>query len=435
MFAERYRSHHDAERRLHEALGRGNKAAAPVPWSQVEKALGEKPRGKSRAVYIHVPHCDRICAFCNLNRKERKDADLAAYTEYLIAEIAAYGAYPYIREQAFDAVYFGGGTPTVLDTEPLTRILRALRDELPLKEDCEITLESTQHNLSIEKALALQEAGVNRLSIGIQTFAPEGRKLFNRTYDAERSRAALQALREHFRGTLGIDIIYSYPGQSLEALGDDADTAAAMKVDSVSFYSLMIQEGSALGRGMPRREGENETPGTSFTRTIEWDKERHHLFYSRLREAGFTLLELSKLARPGKDRYQYIHTLYENGDLLPIGSGAGGKIAGFPVFSLAPGRRFVSPPQERYERYYTVLGYLQFGLYEPERIAAALGKPAEWAAPALGEKLRFFADAGLLEQRTEGSGYRLSADGVFWGNNLAVEILKAAIAAEQGREE
>ncbi|MDR2619244.1 MAG: coproporphyrinogen III oxidase family protein [Treponema sp.] len=426
MFTERFRSHHDAEASLGALLGKPKglgRLLKMKSWADVEKKLREGPgpqaRSLPRGIYIHVPYCDKICSFCNLNRKERSKADLDAYAAYIADELKAFGAYPYVREQPFNSVYFGGGTPTVLSVDQFALILRALRDHIPLADDCEISVETTQHNLGVQKALALAELGVNRFSVGIQTFSGRGRKVLGRTFDGEKSLEALRELRAAFRGVLGIDIIYSYPDQSIEEISGDAEICIESGIDSVSFYSLMIHKGSALAQSIENKE-------TEFIRNIEWDRERHHLFYEKLAGAGFTLLELSKLARPGRDAYRYIHIQYENGDLIPIGSGAGGRLAGFSIFSMAPGQRFVSPINKQYERYYRMLGELQFGLYDPKRMAAGLPPGAE---KAITEKIKELGDMRFLIPPARGSAWALSPDGIFWGNNIAVEVLKTAINA------
>jgi oxygen-independent coproporphyrinogen-3 oxidase len=432
MFTERnevprFRSHHDAESGLEALLGKPKghvqRLLKMKPWSAVEAKLREPPSPAIRGIYIHVPHCDTICSFCNLNRRERKGADLDAYAAYIAGELKAYGAYPYIREQPFNAVYFGGGTPTVLSADQFSVILDALHQHIPLAEDCEITVESTQHNLGAKKAGALAAMGVNRFSIGIQTFSDRGRKLLGRTYSGEKALEDLHALRAAFKGTLGIDIIYSYPNQSIEEINRDAEICVSSGVDSVSFYSLMIYHGSALAKSIDKEE-------TKFVRDIESDLERHNLFYHRLIESGFTLLELSKLARPGRDAYKYIHIQYENGDLLPIGSGAGGRLAGFQIYSMSPGRRFVSPGNNDHDRYYRMLGELQFGLYDPARLVRFLESPA--AERAVLEKMRELSGLGFLVPIPQSSAWSLSPNGVFWGNNIAVEVLRAAITAQKG---
>jgi oxygen-independent coproporphyrinogen-3 oxidase len=320
-------------------------------------------------------------------------------------------------------VYFGGGTPTVLNRDQFSLILEALHRHIPLAADSEITVESTQHNLGAKKAAALEAMGVNRFSIGIQTFSDRGRKLLGRTYSGEKALEELRALRAAFKGTLGIDIIYSYPDQSAEEIRADAEICISSAVDSVSFYSLMIQQGSALSRSIEKDE-------IQFAGNIEWDRERHHAFYNALIGSGFSLLELSKLARPGKDAYRYIHIQYETGDLVPIGSGAGGRVAGFGIYSMSPGRRFVSAGNKEYDNYYRMLGELQFGLYDPVRLARFAGSPQ--AEQAIAEKITNLGGLGYLVPLPQSSGWSLTPDGVFWGNNIAVEVLKAAVTAGKG---
>lgn len=307
----------------------------------------------------------------------------------------------------------------MLSEGQFTLVFDALRRNIPLAENCEITVESTQHNLGAKKAEALAGLGVNRFSIGIQTFSDRGRKILGRAYDGEKAYDELLALRAAFGGTLCIDIIYSYPDQSIEEIERDAEICVLSGIDSVSFYSLMVSKGSALARSI-------ESGKLRFVRDIEFDRERHNIFYNRLIQAGFTLLELTKLVRPGRDTYKYIHIQYGNGDLVPVGSGAGGRLAGFGIYSMSPGRRFVSPVTEEYAVYYRMLGELQFGLYDPSRLARSLGPQAE---QAIREKVEELSRYGFLS--SSGEGWTLTADGVFWGNNIAVEVLKAAILARQ----
>jgi oxygen-independent coproporphyrinogen-3 oxidase len=387
--------------------------------TELEAKLREKPGNTPRGIYIHIPYCDRICTFCNMNRMEWSKADPEGYTDYAIGSVKSFAEYAYIREREFDAVYFGGGTPTVLGAERLKSILKAVQEYLPLKKDCEITVESTLHNLDAPKVSALAECGVNRFSIGVQTFSDAGRNLLGRRGDGEWAIAELNSLRSAFSGVLGIDVIYGYPNQSLEELAFDAETCISSGVDSVSFYSLMIYRASSLAKAIA--DGE-----LAFERDIPYDRERHNFFYRTLKNAGFSLLELTKLVRPGRDEYRYIHLQYERGDLLPIGAGAGGMLAGFQIYSASPGRLFVSAPDSRYDRYYRILGLLQFGVYDPDQICREL---SETARRNVEERITVFTREGFLES-VEGNAYALTADGIFWGNNMAAEILKAAVEGE-----
>jgi oxygen-independent coproporphyrinogen-3 oxidase len=432
MYAERFRSHHDAENFLAPALNpdagrRGERLAGAMPrdyQGELEEWLGggenEGP-ARDAGVYIHVPWCDTLCSFCNLNRKAAEGMDREAYAAGIIGEIKKWGAYPYIQKQRYGAVYLGGGTPTVLGTAQLESIIHALKDHLPLATDCEISVETTQHNLGPQKAAALAQAGVNRLSLGIQTFSDRGRKLLGRSYGEEQSVERLKALRKDFDGILCIDIIYGYPGETTGEALQDAETALETGVDSVSFYSLMLNEGSLLSRQI--REGT-----VAMDRDLESEKALHHLFYGALEEAGFSLLELTKLARPGRDRYRYIHVQYERGDLLPLGQGAGGRIGGFSLYNMAPGRSMVSGLKAAHEPYYRMLGHLEFARYDPTLLCAELS-PAERASTL--RCLASLAERGLLEGGENGA-FRATRDGVFWGNNMAAEVLASTLNARGG---
>ena len=421
MFDVRLRSHHDAEHRLATALGtQSNSRRAGVSWNTIESALKANPPSKRRCVYFHVPYCDKICSFCNLNRQRCQGIDLEAYTQYLIGEIHTYARFPYVHLGSFDAVYFGGGTPTVLSGDQFERILSALRSTLNLSPNCEITVESTLHNLPTEKVRQLAENGVNRFSIGVQTFSTSGRITLNRTWNPERAVQRLSEIRTVFSGVLGIDIIYSYPDQTIADVRADAAYCHQLKLDGVSFYSLMIHDGSTLGKRIASGR-------ITFDRSITEDLARHNCFYSSMRKHGYRLLELSKLVIPGRDEYRYIRIRYGNGDVLPIGAGAGGKLAGYRIYSMAPGRRVASPVHREYCAYHEVLGLLQFGIYSPSAIAEKLGFAH---TEALENRMEFFRGQGLLTAPNNGT-YQLTADGVFWGNNVAVDILETAVASNR----
>lgn len=442
MYPERYRSHHDAENALAKALGLvAHGRSAGVDWSEPEAALNKAADGsRRRCVYIHVPYCDLVCSFCNLNRKERASIDLDAYAQALIGQIEDSARYPYIRSRPFEAVYFGGGTPTVLDADHIGRVLDALRVSVGLTQGCEVTVESTLHNLPPAKAAQLRQAGVTRLSLGVQTFSTRGRELLGRSYAPAAAIDRLAGIVEAFAGTACLDLIYDYPGQTPKEAAADAEHCAAAGAASVSFYPLMIHPGSRLGAAIGQGR-------MAFERDLGRERALHDAVYDGLRSRAYGLLELSKLARPGEDEYRYIRVRYDNGDVLPIGVGAGGGLAGYRIYNPAPCARVALPLEPRWERYHAALGLLQFGRYDLAALAATLGSgaPAEACelpaiADALAGAARSLAERGLLEPepvkpQVDGTGsalrYRLSKLGIFWGNNAAVELLGAAAAAER----
>ena len=242
MFDIRYKSHHDVKNIIEKMMGR--KIVTPFTFNKVLKGNPEVEEG---GIYVHTPYCDKICSFCNMNRKQ-VDNDLNDYTDYLCKEFKKYGEKNYIRNKKITAIFFGGGTPTIYKAFQLDRILSTLRENFNISKDCEFTFETTLHNLTWEKLEIMERYGVNRISIGIQTFSDRGRKILNRTYNQEYIVEKIKEIRKKFKGLICIDIIYNYPDQTDEEIINDAKIACSLGVDSISFYSLMIQDGSQISK-------------------------------------------------------------------------------------------------------------------------------------------------------------------------------------------
>ncbi|MDC7218671.1 MAG: coproporphyrinogen-III oxidase family protein [Spirochaetales bacterium] len=410
---ERFRSHHDAEHRLGKLLGiEAHSRKSVMEWDEAAQKLKNETPKKGRCIYFHVPFCDTICSFCNLNRRKGMEDEVKNYADYLLEEIKKYASHPYVQEEEFNTVYFGGGTPTILDEGALEKVLTALFKYLPMAKECEITMESTLHNLTPSKVEFLQDLGVNRLSLGVQSFSDRGREILNRTGGRDFCIDRIGTFREIFHGTLGADIIYSYPEQTKSQVLDDASLIHDLGIDSVSFYSLMIHDKSVLGGKIDRGE-------IVFDRSLKEDRENHNSFYSYLTNRGYELLELSKLVRPGRDEYRYIKNRYANGDVLPLGQGAGGRLGLYRIYNMAPGKTMVSPLDKDYDRLHHILGFLQYGLYDPNHILPYLGRDLE---EEYGSDLKRYVSQGFLELKQ--GEYKLTPDGIFWGNNLAVDLLE-----------
>ncbi len=423
MFHRRYRSHHDAEFALKNFL----KISRPEPLSEVQmlKTLNSFPEKDNRVIYFHVPYCDRLCSFCNLNRKfcggstEERNKTLEKYTDYLIQEIDKYSGYEYIKSKPFKSIYFGGGTPTIFSTEQLGRILKEINDKIPMAKDCEFTFESTLHNLNEEKVNMMKNFGVNRFSIGIQTFNTSGRRMLSRSFTYLETVKRLKVLRNQFDGTLCIDIIYSYPGQSIENIFNDSNTIVSCGVDSVSFYSLMLHEESFLSKQI-------DNGSVLFDRTLESDKKYHNSFYNSLIKKGFTLLELSKLVKPGKDEYRYIKLKYLNADVLPLGIGAAGRLENISIYRMSPTRNFYGFVNPKFDFFHEMLGRMQYGTYDLDYYSRILN---EKEFKAFLKTFNLLNEKKFFEKKSH-NYYTLNTDGVFWGNNIAIEFMKSIIESE-----
>lgn len=407
MFDIRYKSHHDVKNIIEKKMKR--KIVTPFTFNKV---LKESPLSKEGGIYVHTPYCDKICSFCNMNRKQ-VDNDLNDYTDYLCKEFKKYGERKYIKEKNITTIFFGGGTPTIYKAHQLEKILSTLRENFNISNDCEFTFETTLHNLTWEKLEIMEKYGVNRISIGIQTFSNRGRKLLNRTYEQEYIVNRIKEIRERFKGLICIDIIYNYPDQSDEEIENDAKIACELGVDSVSFYSLMIQEGSQISKD----RSENKV---IFRYNLARDKELHDKFLNITLSNGYSILEHTKITN-GKDQYRYIKNVNSSSDLIAIGVGAGGRVSNYEFFHLNKLISFYAYDNELKFRIKKLSGILQYKKIE----LAEIKELTKESYDKVYKLLEDFEKKGLLILTKETMEYTL--DGVFWGNSITTALVELMI--------
>ena len=407
MFKIRYKSHHDVKNVIEKMMKR--KIVTPFTFNKVLKG---KPESEEGGIYVHTPYCDKICSFCNMNRKQI-DNDLNDYTEFLCKEFKKYGEKKYIKEKKITTIFFGGGTPTIYKAHQLEKILSSLKENFNISEDCEFTFETTLHNLTWEKLEIMEKYGVNRISIGIQTFSDRGRKLLNRTYDKEYIISKIKDIRRKFKGLICIDIIYNYPDQTDEEIINDAETACELGVDSISFYSLMIQEGSQISK-------DREENKVVFKYNLVRDKELHDKFLEITLSRGYSVLEHTKITN-GKDKYKYIRNVNSFSDLIAIGIGAGGRIENYEFFHLNKLISFYAYDNELKMRVKKLSGILQYKIVKLDEIKELSGNSYE----NILNLLKKFEKEGLIKLNDKVMEYTL--DGVFWGNSITACITEQMI--------
>lgn len=404
MFRKRYKSHHDVANILSKYTKKEN-----ATEKDFLNLLYQQNPSKQLGLYLHTPYCDKICSFCNMNRK-KVDAELEEYHQYLCQQIEYYGQFPFCQSSELDVVFFGGGTPTIYSHRQLQNILQCLQKNFHFSSSYEMTFETTLHNLGVEKAKLLQDHGVNRLSVGIQTFSDRGRKILNRSFPKEESIQKLKELRKAFHGLLCIDIIYNYPEQSDEEVLEDIRIASELGVDSISFYSLMIQEGSEILKNISKESVEKFYD-------VKRDEQLHNLFYHEALQRGYHLLELTKITN-GRDKYQYIRTH----NLLPIGVGAGGHIENISCYHMNKKMSFYSKTPEESIKMSQLSGLFQFDSFSEVELKELSGANY-WK---LRKKLEEYIQSGWLEYKNEQFFY--TKNGVFWGNNINAELLEISFS-------
>lgn len=406
MFKIRYKSHHDVGAVISNLVK--SEKASKDDFLQI---MNSENRTKQLGIYFHVPYCDKICSFCNMNRKQL-DNDLEEYTDYLCTEIQKNAKYEFSKTSKVDVVFFGGGTPTIFKAAQLEKILKTLRENFTFTKEYEMTFETTLHNLSLEKIEILNKYGVNRISVGIQTFSDRGRRYLNRSYDKNYAIKKLREIKEKFNGLICIDIIYNYPRQTDEEILEDVEILADIGVASASFYSLMVQEGSKISINKDK-EDEN-----TFVYNIERDEEIHNIFYLEALKKGYRLLEFTKISN-GQDKYMYIRNNNALKNLLPIGVGAGGRIEDIACYNFNKEMSFFSKTTETQKKLSMISGMMQFDSFSLEEFKKYCTKAAYEKAL---ESLKIYEKEGYIEIKDNVVSY--TTKGIFWGNSISAELIK-----------
>ncbi len=405
----RMKGHHQAVAPLRRLPGEA------MSLGECDARGGLSGKDRRKCIYIHVPFCSRICSFCNMRRSNMIPPE--RYGILVAKQIERLGKHPYIQSGTYEAVYFGGGTPTTLGAEQLGIILRALRNHLDIAPDAEISVETSVTDLTDDKLAVLRGEGVNRLSMGIQTFADQGRKTLGRRNTGETVARRISDIVRGGLSNVNIDLIYNYPGQTDAELELDIARVRELDIAGLSYYSLMIARNSILGKKLGMDDD------AYARRTFAVDHSRWTRIYDALCREGFETLELTKLVRPGRDEYRYIRIRHGNGDTLPIGAGAGGRIGAFvvgmPVDPDAYEALLEMPPEEgyrgrmvgaAYDDIYRQIGKLQLGYLDSEGMPEAAGTTFS--------KIASFIESNGLGCLDNGR-IALNRDGLFWGNNIA----------------
>jgi putative oxygen-independent coproporphyrinogen III oxidase len=264
------------------------------------------------SLYVHIPWCVKKCPYCDFNshalRGELPEAD---YVNALIADLEH--ALPRIWGRRVHTIFFGGGTPSLLSADAVERLLSAIRARVPLDADAEVTLEANPGTFEAEKFAGFRAAGINRLSIGVQSFNPRHLQALGRIHDGEQARRAIDIARERF-DNINLDLMYALPGQSSEDVAADIETALAFSPAHISAYHLTIEPNTFFYRYPPKLP--EDDAAAEMQSAIE----------SELAHHGFEHYETSAFARPNS---QCRHNLnyWRFGDYLGIGAGAHSKIS------------------------------------------------------------------------------------------------------------
>jgi oxygen-independent coproporphyrinogen-3 oxidase len=289
-------------------------------------------------IYLHVPFCQAICTYCNFNRGLYDDALKTRYVDALEREILEGG-----DGRPADTIFFGGGTPSLLDPADIARIVGACRQAHAVDAAAEVTLETNPETATVDRLAGFRSAGVNRISFGAQTFDDAQLRRLGRIHDAHRIGRAVADARAAGIDNVSLDLMFWLPGQSRRSWLESVDRAVALGPDHLSFYLLELYPTAPLKETMARMaDGAGAAGGPADWRQ-EADDEAADMYLdalSRLDTAGYEQYEISNAARSGR-RSRHNLKYWTGGNWRGFGCGAHSTVDGVRWQNVAGTADFV----------------------------------------------------------------------------------------------
>jgi oxygen-independent coproporphyrinogen III oxidase len=271
-------------------------------------------------LYIHVPFCSAICHYCNFNRGLLDEGLKRRYVQAAVAEIRSAPARLGLdAAPGVDTVFFGGGTPSLLDGRELGAILDACREHFAVAPGAEVTIEANPETVSVASLAAYRRAGVNRVSFGVQSFRDEELRRLGRIHDVARAHRAVAEAREAGFDNLSLDLMMWLPQQSVAEWLESVDVAIAVGPEHLSLYMLELYPNAPL-RDEMARAGWSLAPDEDAA-------EMYERAMARLETAGYRQYEISNVSRPGRESRHNLK-YWTDGEWVGIGPGAHSTVAG-----------------------------------------------------------------------------------------------------------
>ncbi|MDN5331001.1 MAG: hypothetical protein PWP45_226 [Tepidanaerobacteraceae bacterium] len=285
------------------------------------------------ALYIHVPFCIKKCAYCDFNSYTELEY-VPLYLDSLKREISFYSNI----ERTISSIYIGGGTPTVLNEKELPSLVDAVRGAFNISPGLEFTVEANPETITREKLKVLREAGVNRLSLGLQSFDDKLLKAIGRIHTAEGFLKKFFMAREAGFDNINVDLIFGLPQQKVEDFCDSLKKLLDLSPEHVSCYSLSVEEGTKFY--------ELKEKGLLFLPSEDEERMMYHSARRILEEGGYSHYEISNFAKPGREcRHNLVYWTY--GEYLGLGAGAHSFIDGVRFYNVYDFKDYIEKVKEK----------------------------------------------------------------------------------------
>lgn len=289
-----------------------------------------------KSAYLHIPFCEHICYYCDFNKVFIEGQPVDKYIDMLIREMS------FLKEEVsahpLSTMYIGGGTPTSLSAKQLEKLMIGIHEQLPLASGVEFTVEANPGDLTADKISVLKNYGVNRLSMGVQSFDDRLLKKIGRKHTASDVFDTMRLLEKSGLNNVSIDLIYALPGQSLESFQDSLDKALSLDLPHYSLYSLILENQTVFYN--LARQGRLHLPDE------DEEGDMFDLAASFMEAHGRKQYEVSNFAIPGKES-QHNLVYWNNEEYYGLGAGASGYLDGVRYRNFGPIQQYMQPLKEQ----------------------------------------------------------------------------------------
>lgn len=289
-----------------------------------------------KSAYLHIPFCEHICYYCDFNKVFIEGQPVDEYIDMLIREMS------FLKEEVsahpLSTMYIGGGTPTSLSAKQLEKLMIGIHEQLPLASGVEFTVEANPGDLTADKISVLKNYGVNRLSMGVQSFDDRLLKKIGRKHTASDVFDTMRLLEKSGLNNVSIDLIYALPGQSLESFQDSLDKALSLDLPHYSLYSLILENQTVFYN--LARQGRLHLPDE------DEEGDMFDLAASFMEAYGRKQYEVSNFAIPGKES-QHNLVYWNNEEYYGLGAGASGYLDGVRYRNFGPIQQYMQPLKEQ----------------------------------------------------------------------------------------
>lgn len=425
-----------AKKRVVHPGANGEKIAGEMQqatWNELMQRRGNT--AEKRAAYIHIPFCSRMCLYCGFFQNYSNEDRETYYVDRLIKQLEKAVGYRYLQDGIINAVFFGGGTPSALSPFNVARLLKTVRRVLPLANDCEITMEARNNDLVNSKLEAWLTNGVNRISVGVQSFDTKIRQQLGRIDTYEDVVANLTRAAAYNQAVMIIDLIYGLPGQTVEKFIEDISIADSLPIDAMDLYQLNVFEDSKLQKAIMAGK-------ISPAATTAEQAEYLAAAVKYLDDRAYKRLSICHWGKTNRERSMYNTLVKAGAEVFPFGAGAGGALGGVSMFLH---RNIDSYNKEmdadRVPLMFMMRQPLLRALYsdiqaQTENCQVNIEQLAKKHDPRVRELtmlLDLWVDYGLFVK--EEVLYRMTAAGQFWQNNITQTLIECAQVVLSGEEQ